>query len=36
MANTIEVITIENFGLHYCSDYQIKCLIINLSIHTVW
>jgi hypothetical protein len=35
MAYTIEVITIENFGLHYSSDYQIKCLIINLSIHMV-
>jgi hypothetical protein len=31
MAYTIK----ENFGLHYCSDYQIKCSIINLSIHMV-
>jgi hypothetical protein len=29
-------ITIDNFGLHYCSDYQIKSSIINLSIHMVW
>jgi hypothetical protein len=28
-------ITIGNFGLHYCSDYQIKCSSINLSIHMV-
>jgi hypothetical protein len=37
MDYTIAVfITIGNFGLHYCSDYQIKCSIINLSIHMVW
>jgi hypothetical protein len=36
MAYTIEVIAIENLGLHYSSDYQIKCSIINLSIHMVW
>jgi hypothetical protein len=37
MDYTIEVfITIGNFGLHYCSDYQIKCSIINFSIHMVW
>jgi hypothetical protein len=32
MTYTIEVITIENFGLHYCSDYQMKCSIIKFSI----
>jgi hypothetical protein len=32
MAYTVKVITIDNFGLHYCSDYQIEYLIINLSI----
>jgi hypothetical protein len=31
MDYTIAVFTIGNFGLHYCSDYQIKCSIINLS-----
>jgi hypothetical protein len=36
MAYNIKVTTIENFGLHYCGDYQIKCSIINLSIHMVW
>jgi hypothetical protein len=33
MAYTTKVTTIDDFGLHYCSDYQIQCSIINLSIH---
>jgi hypothetical protein len=35
VAYTIKVTTIDDFGLHYCSDYQIQCSIINLSIHMV-
>jgi hypothetical protein len=36
MDYTIAMITIEIFGLHYCSGYQIKCSIINFCIHMVW
>jgi hypothetical protein len=36
MAYTTKVTTIDDFGLHYYSDYQIQRSIINLSIHMVW